>query len=137
VTLLKVLNYNPSSIDRIEELNGQESNHILAFLREHLLQADDLTVRWKWTAGSVAFWDNRLVVHKANPGGYDVSLREGKRTAVHGERPFWDPEISESLSQRAQRLAAVVKNGAMINGDAAVTVAEVKAESSRVGGRAD
>jgi sulfonate dioxygenase len=105
VTLLKSLNYNPTFIERIEELREQESNHILAFLREHLLNADDLTVRWKWTPGAVAFWDNRSVVHKAVPGGYNVTLREGKRTAVYGERPFWDPEHSESLSQRAERLA--------------------------------
>lgn len=106
MTRLKSLNYNPSFIERIEELNGQESHYILAFLREHLLNAHDLTVRWKWTPGAVAFWDNRVVVHKAVPGGYDVALREGKRTAVHGERPFFDPENSESLTERRERLAA-------------------------------
>ena len=116
MTLLKSLNYNPSFIERIEELRGQESNHILAFLREHLLNADDLTVRWKWTPGSVAFWDNRVVVHKAVPGGYDVTLREGKRTAVHGERPFFDPERSESLSQRAERLAKALETNGNANG---------------------
>ena len=105
VTRLKSLNYNPSFIERIDELNGQECHYILAFLREHLLNADDLTARWKWTPGAVAFWDNRIVVHKAVPGGYDVTLREGKRTAVHGERPFFDPENSETLTQRKERLA--------------------------------
>jgi sulfonate dioxygenase len=104
VTLLKSLNYNPTFVERIEELNGQESNYILAFLREHLLQADDLSVRWKWTPGAVAFWDNRVIAHKAVPGGYNVDLREGKRTAVHGERPFFDSVRSESLSERQQRL---------------------------------
>lgn len=62
-----------------------------------------LTVRWKWTPGAVAFWDNRSVVHKALPGGYDVALREGKRTAIHGERPFFDPERSESLTERDRK----------------------------------
>jgi sulfonate dioxygenase len=104
VIRLKSLNYNPTYIERIEELNGQESHHILAFLREHLLNAGDLTARWKWTPGAVAFWDNRVVAHRAVPGGYDVTLREGKRTAVHGERPFFDPENSESLTQRKKRL---------------------------------
>ena len=104
MTRLKSLNYNPTFIDRIEELHAFESRYLLNFLREHLLNADDLTVRWKWTAGSVAFWDNRSVVHKAVPGGYDVALREGKRTAVHGERPFFDAN-SESLSERAVRLS--------------------------------
>jgi sulfonate dioxygenase len=111
VTLLKALNYNPTFIERIEELNGQESNHILAFLREHLLQADDFKVRWRWTPGSVAFWDNRITTHRAVPGGYDVTLREGKRTAVYGERPFFDPESSESLSERRARLEASAQNG--------------------------
>jgi sulfonate dioxygenase len=53
----------------------------------------------------VAFWDNRVIAHKAVPGGYNTELREGKRTAVHGERPFLDPENSESLSERDERLA--------------------------------
>lgn len=110
MTLLKSLNYNPIFVERIEELNEQESNHILAFLREHLLQAADLTVRWKWTPGAVAFWDNRIVAHRAIPGGYDVTLREGKRTAIYGERPFFDPERSESLSERRQRLQVEILN---------------------------
>lgn len=106
MTRLKALNYNPTFVERIEELSGQESTHILAFLREHLLNADDLTVRWRWTPGSVAFWDNRVIVHKAVPGGYDVALREGKRTAVYGERPFFDAKTSESLTERRKRITA-------------------------------
>lgn len=105
VTRLKSLNYSPSFIQRIDELNGQESHYIVVFLREHLLNANDLTARWKWTQSAVAFWDNRVVVHKAVPGGYDVTLRQGKRTAVYGERPFFDPENSETLAQRKERLA--------------------------------
>jgi sulfonate dioxygenase len=94
VTRLKSLNYNPTFIERIEEFNSQESHYILAFLREHILNADDLSARWKWTSDSVAFWDNRILVHKAIPGGYDVTLREGKRTTIYGEKPFYDPEIA-------------------------------------------
>lgn len=104
MTRLKSLFYNPNFIERIDSLNAKESQYLLAFLREHLLSADDLTARWKWTPGAVAFWDNRVVVHKAVPGGYDTGLREGKRTAVYGERPFFDPENSETLSERNDRL---------------------------------
>ena len=114
MTGLKILAYNPTFIDRIQELNGQESSHILAFLREHLLDADDLTVRWKWSPGAIAFWDNRSVVHKALPGGYDVTLREGTRTAIFGERPFFAPEKSESLSQRNDRLNSGKKDIAIL-----------------------
>ncbi|OPB37208.1 putative alpha-ketoglutarate-dependent sulfonate dioxygenase [Trichoderma guizhouense] len=119
VTRLKSLFYNPSFIERIQELNAQESHHILAFLREHLSNADDLTARWKWTPGAVAFWDNRVIAHRAVPGGYDTELREGKRTAVFGERPFYDPENSETLSERNERLAKEkgVNGNGVVNGN--------------------
>lgn len=52
----------------IKELKEQEGIHMLAFLREHMHAADDLTVRWRWTPGAVAIWDNRSVAHRAVPG---------------------------------------------------------------------
>jgi len=104
VTHLKSLNYNPLFVTGIKGFNDRESHHLLAFLYDHLHSADDLTARWKWTPGSIAFWDNRVVVHRAVPGGYDPSTREGKRTAIFGERPFFDPNVSESLSERKERL---------------------------------
>lgn len=126
VTRLKSLFYNPSFIERIQELNAQESHHILAFLREHLSNADELTARWKWTPGAVAFWDNRIIAHRAVPGGYDTELREGKRTAVFGERPFYDPENSETLSERTERLAKEkgVNGNGVVNGNGLVDKAK-------------
>jgi sulfonate dioxygenase len=107
---VKSLFYNPSFVIHLSELKGQEANHTLNFLREHLHAADDLTVRWKWEPGSVAFWDNRVVVHRAVPGGYDPAEREGKRTAVFGERPFFDPK-SESLSEKRARVGSAPIEG--------------------------
>ncbi|KUJ17647.1 TauD-domain-containing protein [Mollisia scopiformis] len=104
VTHLKSLNYNPLFVTGVKGLNDRESFHTLNFLYDHLHSADDLTVRWKWTPDSIAFWDNRVVVHRAVPGGYEPSSREGKRTAIFGERPFFDPSISESWSERKERL---------------------------------
>lgn len=72
---------------------------MLAFLREHMHAADDLTVRWRWTPGAVAIWDNRSVAHRAVPGGYDTSQREGKRTAIFGEQPVYDP-TGQTWSER-------------------------------------
>ncbi|KAI1618474.1 putative alpha-ketoglutarate-dependent sulfonate dioxygenase [Exophiala viscosa] len=113
VTKLKSLFYNPAFVIHISELKGQESIHTLGFLREHLHAADDLTVRWKWEPGSVAFWDNRVVVHRAIPGGYDPSTREGKRTAIYGEKPFFDPS-GETLSQRIERLGGEAAKGEIV-----------------------
>ncbi|KAL3476206.1 hypothetical protein BJX99DRAFT_270625 [Aspergillus californicus] len=98
VTRLKSLFYNPAFVINIAELKGSEALHVLNFLREHLHSADDLSVRWHWEAGSVALWDNRVVAHRAIPGGYDTEEREGKRTAVYGEKPFYD-SASRSLNE--------------------------------------
>ena len=105
MTRLKSLFYNPSFVIHLSELKGQEAIHALNFLREHIHAADDLTVRWKWEPGSVAFWDNRVVTHRAIPGGYTTSEREGKRTAIFGERPFYDPN-SMTLSERQGTIRA-------------------------------
>ncbi|OAG38361.1 hypothetical protein AYO21_07481 [Fonsecaea monophora] len=114
VTRLKSLFYNPTFVIHISELKGQEANHTLNFLRDHLHSADDLTVRWKWEPGSVAFWDNRSVVHRAIPGGYDPTTREGKRTAIYGEKPFFDPN-SESLSERIARVGGDPAKNEIVN----------------------
>jgi len=64
-------------------------------------------VRWKWAPGSVAFWDNRVVAHRAVPGGYNPEEREGKRTAIFGERPFRDLERGVRLGEYVGKPAHV------------------------------
>jgi sulfonate dioxygenase len=44
-----------------------------------------------------------VVTHRAVPGGYDPATREGKRTAIYGEKPVFDP-TGETLSERIQRI---------------------------------
>lgn len=51
------------------------------------------------------------MAHRAVPGGYDPSQREGKRTAVYGERPFFDPENSYSLSEKPEFVEQPKING--------------------------
>ncbi|KAL4792452.1 hypothetical protein BDV19DRAFT_392131 [Aspergillus venezuelensis] len=110
VTKQQSLFYNPAFVINIAELKGTEALHILNFLREHLHSADDLSVRWQWEAGSVAFWDNRIVTHRAIPGGYKTEERKGKRTAVYGVKPFWEP--GSSLARGAGAVPEVnVKTG--------------------------
>ncbi|GAM43124.1 alpha-ketoglutarate-dependent sulfonatedioxygenase [Talaromyces pinophilus] len=114
VTEQKALFYNPAFVINIAELKGYESLHTLNFLREHLHSADDLTVRWHWTAGSVALWDNRVAIHRAVPGGYNTEEREGKRTAVFGEKPIYNPKgktLSEWLRERKRDELPVIKTG--------------------------
>lgn len=114
MTKQKSLFYNPAFVINIAELKGYESVHTLNFLREHVHSADDLSVRWHWEAGSVALWDNRVAIHRAIPGGYNTEEREGKRTAVFGERPVYDANgktLSEWQAERNQNELPVIKTG--------------------------
>lgn len=58
---------------------------LLDFFAYHLHSADDHYVRWKWTVGAVAIWDNRCVLHRVIPGTYNKP-RRGIRTTVFGEK---------------------------------------------------
>lgn len=59
VTGLKALNINPGFVTGFAELNKAESDKLLDFFAYHIHSADDHYIRWKWTVGSVAMWDNR------------------------------------------------------------------------------
>ncbi|KAM0810157.1 putative TauD/TfdA-like domain-containing protein [Seiridium cardinale] len=102
VTGLKALNVNPGFVTTFAELNKVESDKLLDFFQYHIHSADDHYVRWKWTVGSVAMWDNRCSVHRVIPGRYKGN-RRGIRTTVFGEKPYFDPS-SESRYQREDRL---------------------------------
>ncbi|KAI1854022.1 hypothetical protein JX266_001163 [Neoarthrinium moseri] len=101
VTGLKALNINPGFTTGFAELNKVESDKLLDFFQYHIHSADDHYVRWKWTVGSVAMWDNRCVVHRVIPGRYEGN-RRGIRTTVFGEKPYFDP-TSESRYEREEK----------------------------------
>ena len=60
----KALFVNVSYTVGIEELTDEESGPLLRFLMEHG-NRPELTCRFRWTKGAVAFWDNRCVKHLA------------------------------------------------------------------------
>jgi taurine dioxygenase len=51
---------------RIVEMSPSESQSVLSGLFRHI-QRPDFTMRWKWSAGDIAFWDNRCTQHYAVP----------------------------------------------------------------------
>lgn len=84
------------------------SDALLSFIDYHIHAADDHYVRWKWTVGSVAMWDNRCAVHRVIPGEYEAGSRRGIRTTVFGEKRklcFRPPLVSsdENLSEAADK----------------------------------
>lgn len=60
----KCLFVNRSFTHSILGLSGDESRRLLAYLLDHI-DAPEYQVRFKWTAGTVAMWDNRCTQHYA------------------------------------------------------------------------
>jgi taurine dioxygenase len=69
---------------RIVELPPAQSTHLLALLYDHV-KSPMFTMRWRWSPGDVALWDNRSVQHYAVPD-YDKG-RIIQRLVLKGERP--------------------------------------------------
>jgi alkyl sulfatase len=60
----RILYVSPSFLKSIVGLTPRESQKILEILWEHVTRPE-YTVRFKWNAGDIAFWDNRSTVHLA------------------------------------------------------------------------
>jgi alpha-ketoglutarate-dependent taurine dioxygenase len=61
-----------------------QSVHLLAMLYDHM-RSPFYNMRWRWSAGDVALWDNRTVQHFAVPD-YDGG-RIIQRVVIEG----WSP----------------------------------------------
>lgn len=66
-------------------LSPKESEAVLRLLFEHGAKPE-FTVRWRWKAGDVAFWDNRLTQHYAL-ADYLPERRVMHRATILGDRP--------------------------------------------------
>ncbi|QMU73243.1 TauD/TfdA family dioxygenase [Streptacidiphilus sp. P02-A3a] len=72
--------------DRIEGMEPERGEQLLQYLFRQL-QAPEYQCRFRWTPGSVAFWDNRAVQHYA-VSDYFPAGRVTERVAVAGGVPF-------------------------------------------------
>lgn len=69
-----------------EPLDPEESREIVArLLQQH--GRPEYVCRFRWTEGSIAFWDNRAVQHYA-ASDYHPHRRVLRRVTVSGDRPF-------------------------------------------------
>ena len=70
VTGLKAVFCNSGFVSRIVGVPKAEGDNLLKFLQDSFAQQTDATVRWRWEAGDVAIWDNRVVNHSATFDAY-------------------------------------------------------------------
>ena len=85
VSKRKGLFVNEGFTTRIRELSAPESEAVLRLLIEHVAKPE-FTVRWRWKAGDVVFWDNRLTQHYA-VADYLPHRRVMHRATIIGDRP--------------------------------------------------
>jgi taurine dioxygenase len=84
-TARKALYVNVAHTARFKGMTDEESAPLLQFLFEHQIRPE-LTCRFRWRAGSLAFWDNRCAQH--NPvNDYHGHRRVMHRITLAGDRP--------------------------------------------------
>jgi taurine dioxygenase len=76
---------NRSFTSHIAGLERKESDAILNYLFTHL-ETPEFQVRFRWTKGAVAFWDNRFTQHYA-VSDYYPQHRRVRRATILGDRP--------------------------------------------------
>ena len=72
----KALYVNPEFTQRFDGWSEAESAPLLGYLYEHAARPE-FTCRFRWEAGSVAFWDNRATWHRA------LNDYQGQRRLMH------------------------------------------------------
>ena len=86
----QALYVNTAFTSHIEGLSEKESDWLLAHLYAQAA-IPEYQCRFRWEAGSVAFWDNRAGQHYA-ASDYFPAVRRMERVTIAGDRPFYKDE---------------------------------------------
>ncbi|KZT52647.1 alpha-ketoglutarate-dependent taurine dioxygenase [Calocera cornea HHB12733] len=76
----------------IEGLDKAESDAILNYLYDVYERNVDIQVRWHWTPGTSALWDNRVSIHTVSWDYEGEYGRHGTRVSSLAEKPYFDPK---------------------------------------------
>lgn len=98
-----VLYANPGYSIRINELDGAESDEVLAYLFSHQTRSE-FQYQHRWQTNDVLMWDNMGTIHNAIPDYRPDEPRLIKRCQVMATR-FFGPESSRTV-QRSDELSA-------------------------------
>ena len=84
ITKKKLLFINPGFTNHIIGLNGTDSNNLLNYLFT-FMNKPEFQVRFKWTANTIAMWDNRCTMHYAI-GDYMPNQRIMHRVTIKNDK---------------------------------------------------
>ncbi|CAD6441899.1 a8ac6340-6895-4b1b-a1d6-8a5cbf4868e8 [Sclerotinia trifoliorum] len=90
VTGWKTLWVNRAMTKSIVGLDKAESDLILGYLYDVFESNVDIQVRFRWTAGSSAIWDNRSTIHNASWDYEGTEERHGTRVTSLAEKPYYE-----------------------------------------------
>lgn len=88
VTGEKALFVNEGFTRSIVGFKQEESDFLLKFLFDHIAKGADFQIRARYEPGTVAVWDNRLVVHSANTDFGSDFRRHAVRLTPQAEVPI-------------------------------------------------
>ena len=117
VTGERILFVNPGFTSRIVGLRSEESSRLLDLLFDHITKPE-YTVRFRWDASSVAFWDNRATAHL---GPQDIDHLDVERVlhrvTLIGEVPVGvDGRPSELIEGAAFTTAPAISDAVVTSG---------------------
>ncbi|KAJ7148732.1 hypothetical protein C8R43DRAFT_1068815 [Mycena crocata] len=92
VTGFKTVFANRAMTVGIEGFDKAESDAILNHIHDVYERSTDLQIRWKWTPGTSAIWDNRTTIHTVSFDYEGKGERHGTRVSSLAEKPFFDPK---------------------------------------------
>ena len=72
-------------LQRILGLSSSDSAHLFSIFQDYVIRPEN-TVRWRWTEGDVAIWDNRATQHRA-VDDYGDQPRIVRRITIAGDVP--------------------------------------------------
>ena len=85
----KILFVNWVYAIRFQDMTEEESAPLMDFLNRHS-QRPEFQIRFRWRAGSLAFWDNRSTQHLA-VNDYAGYRRVMDRVTIAGDKPCFTP----------------------------------------------
>ncbi|KAJ7062055.1 hypothetical protein C8F01DRAFT_1284094 [Mycena amicta] len=90
VTGYKTIFANRAMTVGIEGFDKAESDAILNHIHDVYERSTDIQIRWHWTPGTSAIWDNRITIHTVSYDYEGKAERHGTRVSSLAEKPFFD-----------------------------------------------